>query len=284
MCVANDNIDVFDVRAPNVFPLNLPPMEKAVSFPRPTTDIDLDPQTPQKETKRPYPHCDASNVESLREQSSDPSELDNSVFTCLTNNSLSIVSNSSPPACNHCGGSARDASHNSSDPRPDTNKISLILTNARSLAPKFASLIDLYKEIDTTFGIITESWLCDGEILEKDLLDLEKGTSLKMIYKNRTSKRKRTSRYITKRGGGVAIVYNMNRISLSEHQIKSNTYELVAATGKLSGTNRHICVMAIYVPPKMKAKEFEDLNECIIAAINAFKVKYTNPVIILGGI
>ena len=76
-------------------------------------------------------------------------------------------------------------------PRPPTdhNKLSILLTNARSLSPKISYLIDFYNEMSVTAGIITESWFKDGPQLDQDLRDLELGTGLKTIYKNRGSKR-----------------------------------------------------------------------------------------------
>ena len=85
------------------------------------------------------------------------------------------------------------------------------------------------------------------------------------------------------RGGGVAITYNMNLISLKEHKIKGNTFEMIAASGKLADTNRYLCIFGIYVPPKMKSDTFVALNKCLIAAISDAKSKYVDPVVIIGG-
>ena len=73
---------------------------------------------------------------------------------------------------------------------PPLNKLNVILTNARSLSPKIKSLIDYLSELEVTAAIVSESWMKDGADLDSDLLDLEKGTALKMIYKNRNSQRK----------------------------------------------------------------------------------------------
>ena len=112
----------------------------------------------------------------------------------------------------------------------DQNIIRFVLTNARSLSPKIMSLIDYFDECKLHFSIITESWLANGETLDRDIIDLENGTDLKVIYKNRPVKptsRRRTA------GGGVAIVFNKNTCNLKEFKVQSNRFELVCAHGKV---------------------------------------------------
>ena len=92
----------------------------------------------------------------------------------------------------------------------ETNKLSILLTNARSLSPKIESLIDIFQELDIMAGIITESWFQDS----KNELDFEKGTGLNMIVKNRSFKRKVTRCNKPKKGGEVAIIYNTSMIKL----------------------------------------------------------------------
>ena len=65
------------------------------------------------------------------------------------------------------------------------DKIYFMHTNARSLSPKIVSLLDLFEEFRLSFAIVTESWLASGTRLKEDLEDLESGTDLKLIYKNR---------------------------------------------------------------------------------------------------
>ena len=60
-----------------------------------------------------------------------------------------------------------------------------MLTNARSLFPKFESLIDNMKELDTDICFVTETWLSDGPTLDKDLDDLLLGAGIGLITLNR---------------------------------------------------------------------------------------------------
>ena len=171
-----------------------------------------------------------------------------------------------------------------SAPSDMENKLNIALTNARSLAPKVGSLVDLFNEMDIGAGIITESWLQDGPELEKDIADLELGTGLAMIYKNRM-KRKSIARYGSekKRGGGVAIVYNTGKITLKEYKIAGNRFEMVSATGRQHNSGRVIFIFGIYVPPRMKVADYTELMETLVLAISDIKTKHLDPILIVGG-
>ena len=228
---------------------------------------------PPDQNSNVYKKCNDCLPESLRDLAYE-NELTVSEFSNVSSNSReesteNLTIRSSP--CRHL--------------RREYNNINFILTNARSLAPKIESLITTFEELDVAVGIVTESWLKDSKELDRDLKDLELGRSIKLIYKNRTKKRKNATRYNTKpsRGGGVAIVFNCAKTNLKENKIKGNTFELVSAVGKLKNTDRHIYFFAMYVPPKMKAATFTDLTECIINAISDAKSKHKDPVFILGG-
>ena len=68
------------------------------------------------------------------------------------------------------------------------DKIYYMHTNARSLPPKIGSLLDYFDEFGLDFAIITESWLASGARLDEELRDLELGTDLMLVYKNRPLK------------------------------------------------------------------------------------------------
>ena len=44
-------------------------------------------------------------------------------------------------------------------------KLSIINTNARSLAPKLGSLVDCMVETDTKLAVVTETWFREGQDL-----------------------------------------------------------------------------------------------------------------------
>ena len=61
------------------------------------------------------------------------------------------------------------------------NGFTIINTNARSLCPKVNSLVDCFEEVGADIGIITETWMSDGEGLEDDILNFELGSGLGML-------------------------------------------------------------------------------------------------------
>ena len=63
--------------------------------------------------------------------------------------------------------------------------ITILNTNAQSLCPKIESLFDCFDEMNSTIGIVTETWLADGESLREDIKDLASGAGLGMICLNK---------------------------------------------------------------------------------------------------
>ena len=59
----------------------------------------------------------------------------------------------------------------SEENKHDGNMINIINTNARSLCPKIESLIDCFEELEVTLGVVTETWLADGDSLDRDIQD-----------------------------------------------------------------------------------------------------------------
>ena len=84
-------------------------------------------------------------------------------------------------------------------------------------------------------------------------------------------------------GGGIAIIYKTQKISLSEYPIKRGPYELICAKGKLKNNTRHFFVLGAYLPPKLKAAESRKCLEYISGAILRIKTDFKNPYIAIGG-
>ena len=74
------------------------------------------------------------------------------------------------------------------------NKISL------TLCPKVNSLIDCVGEMKASIGIITESWLTNGDNLDEDIDGLCQGAGLGLICLNRPVNNRDFSH------GGVAVI------------------------------------------------------------------------------
>ena len=134
--------------------------------------------------------------------------------------------------------------------------------------------------MDLDLTIITESWLASGTRLEDELLELELGTGLSVVYKNRPvgpSSRRRTA------GGGVAIIYNKQRFKLKERRVIGNSFELVCAKGKINGLDRMLVVIGLYIPPKTTVGQLSELRSIISDLVLQEKAASRDPLFILGG-
>ena len=154
----------------------------------------------------------------------------------------------------------------------------ILLTNARSLSPKICSFHDVFREHDIDVAMVTESWLNDGCTLDRDVIDLEYGTNLKIIYKNRP----KTARGARRVGGGVSIIYDKNSCSLRERKVVGNKFELVMAQGRVGKVGRSAVFMCLYIVPSMKAAQLDELNTLINLEILQLKSK-GDPLIFVGG-
>lgn len=153
-----------------------------------------------------------------------------------------------------------------------------MLTNARSLAPKIESLQNYFQEHELDFALITESWLKDGEVLDRDVIDLEYGTDLKIIYKNRPRRTAGARRV----GGGVSIVFNKNTCNFRERKTGGNNFELVCATGRVGKMARLVALFCVYIQPRMLVEELANLNDLINDEILLLKSS-GNPLIVVAG-
>ena len=158
------------------------------------------------------------------------------------------------------------------------DRIKLLLTNARSLSPKIASLHEIFDAHDIDIALITESWLKDGAMLDRDVIDLELGSGLQIIYKNRPRKGASARRV----GGGVSIIFNKARCNLKERKLTGNKFELVAAIGRVGKVQRQVAVFCVYIEPRMKVADLASLNDLLSREILQLKAK-GDPIIFLGG-
>ena len=114
----------------------------------------------------------------------------------------------------------------------DINKVNLTLinTNARSLCPKISSLVDCLADMEAAVGVVTETWLSDGDTLSEDLENLARGTGLRMICKNRKANDLGYSH------GGIAIIFRESMISLKRVKLHDpHNLEVIMAVGTIKG-------------------------------------------------
>ena len=122
--------------------------------------------------------------------------------------------------------------------------MTVLNTNARSLCPKINSLVDCFTDLRAAIGIITETWLTDGDTLEEDIANLTLGTGLQMLYRNREANDQGFSH------GGVAVVFKESMVSLKEVRLHNpHKAEVLMAAGHVKSSARKLVVIAAYIPP-----------------------------------
>ena len=157
-------------------------------------------------------------------------------------------------------------------------RLNFINTNARSLCPKIGSLNNCFEELDLSFSVVTETWLSDGVLLDRDKDDLEHGAGLGLLHRNRPPNSRGVSH------GGVAIIYRKAKMSLKELDIKNlDAYEVVAAIGNVIGQSRKVLVVACYMPPNYSVTRGKDCLSYITDLVLHLKRMYKDPIFYIAG-
>ena len=138
-----------------------------------------------------------------------------------------------------------------------------MFTNARSLSPKIDSLVDMFDTLGIDFAAISETWLEDNERFMKNVRTLENKENLIIISRNRKA-----------RGGGVAIIYNKNKMSLNPVGMRGCDLEVVAAIGRTTQDDRKLLIISAYYPPNLKREGVDRLNDAISDTIDRQKEKH----------
>ena len=153
------------------------------------------------------------------------------------------------------------------------NHLNFSLSNARSLAKKVDSLLDMFREKELVFAMVTETWFQNDRYTEQELGDISSAEKIDFICKNRNNKR----------GGGVALAFDSTKSSFKRMKICGNKYELIGAIGSTNKNQRKCAVFVLYIPPKQTAKVTSDMLGCLGNAIEKVKQEHTDPYIVIGG-
>ena len=172
-----------------------------------------------------------------------------------------------------------DAENDDEEENKDySTQFNVINTNARSLCPKIDSLIDCFGEMDAKIGIITETWLADGESLERDIRDLANGAGLGMVCLNR----KENNRGVAH--GGVAIVSNTATCSLTRLDLPNpEGFEVLVTSSNIQGYSRKLLTVACYLPPNYPVQRGKEALNHVEDTVLELKRRYKDPFIIVGG-
>ena len=161
------------------------------------------------------------------------------------------------------------------DEKDDSNEMIIACLNSRSINNKTTALVDLFDEMKLSVCLITETWMSSGPQTEARLDDLLYGEDLGFFTKNREGRR----------GGGVAIAYNTNKMRIREFELQgfSRAQEAVAAIGTHIETGMEVFFVAIYLPPAMKKKDVDQICELLSNNISQVKTAHPSIYIALGG-
>ena len=139
-------------------------------------------------------------------------------------------------------------------------------------------MCDLFDDLGLSLAIVTETWIRTNENAENMKVDLKEGHKLTTILRNRDIHRPGSTV-----GGGVAIFYDDQKVSLKEFRLKKSNVEVVAALGRLPNVKRKIAIIAAYIPPSYSTTRKESAVQYIYDAIHKLRTQHNNPYIILGG-
>ena len=167
-----------------------------------------------------------------------------------------------------------DAGSNSENDQ--MRNMTFISTNSRSLQPKIQSLCDYFNELELSFAALTETWLRDSQATNNLITDLKQRNGLEAIMRHRNLPKTSNS------GGGVALIYDPNKITFKSIQLKKSNHEVVAALGKIPGSRRKIAVYVVYVPPRTRVAGFKALTKIITDSVHKMKAE-CNPYILITG-
>ena len=133
-------------------------------------------------------------------------------------------------------------------------------------------------ETDAHVAVVTETWLKDGDELDRIVQDLELGSGYDMLHKNRRPGERGVAH------GGVALLWKVGQISFKQLDIKNpNDYEILAAAGAVPGQRRKLVVLSCYIPPNYNKRRGEDTLEFITDTVIELKRRYHDPQILIAG-
>lgn len=140
------------------------------------------------------------------------------------------------------------------------------------------SFIDCFEEMDTMVGIVTETWLTDGDSLEHDIVDLAAGTGIGLICRNGPPNQRGVLH------GGVAIAYRESACKMQKIEILNpDDYEILVTLATIPVYVRKIITVTCYIPPNYSTARGQGCLNYIEDVILDMKRKYRDPFIMIGG-
>ena len=141
-----------------------------------------------------------------------------------------------------------------------------------------SSLIDCFTDLNASVGIITETWLSDGDTLHEDIDNLVLGTGLQMLCLNRDPNVRGFSH------GGLAIIFKEAAVALKPFKLHNpDKLEVMMATGTIRGSPRKIAIVGCYVPPNYTTARARMAMELAAGAVAEAKRSLDDPMVVVAG-
>lgn len=159
------------------------------------------------------------------------------------------------------------------------NELTIVNTNARSLAPKIDSLVDCFEEIGVDGAVVTETWLRDGRELQENLSDLEGRAGIGSLTLNRDPHPTTGVSH-----GGVGFFYKKKIGSFKRINMPNpDKFEILPVIGNLRGLARKLVVVGVYIPPNYAAARGAACLEYLEEMIIDIKRRYSDPFVVVTG-
>ena len=117
----------------------------------------------------------------------------------------------------------------------------------------------------------------DGELYNQALTDLEAGSNIGAACQNRRATAGRNT------GGGVAVWFRKNKVSMKLYPFRRNGCEIVAVKGKLQNSTQPLYVAAVYLPPGMTKKNSDRYIDTLRGLVDKIEMQEKNPRMIIAG-
>ena len=152
------------------------------------------------------------------------------------------------------------------------------LSNARSLWPKMASLVEFFAETDSDMAVISETWFFKSEALSNLSARVGDEHGLGLINHCRKRLKNRPNP-----GGGVSIIFRKNKLNMKPLAVNVKGKEICVAEGKLEGQARTLCVVACYLSTRLTPSEGKEYMNVLSDVLGEIETKKTTAEIIVAG-
>ena len=139
-------------------------------------------------------------------------------------------------------------------------------------------MVQAFDSLELDFAIISETWFKPGSDLRSKLDDLEGEHGIKIVHQSRDGRSRKAA-------GGVAVAFRMGACNLRKREMKNKKVgqEVLCVTGKIGKIPKKVAIIAVYVPPDMKAGNFRELCDTIVLEIASIKLALGDPIIFVAG-